>query len=371
MCCLYMCIILHTFKYFILYICHNILLNNLYYKLIVVKFIYILEMISIEIKKAIYLRRNRGDSYGKIANEFGLSKATIQSIVASKGKICKKRGPKEKIPKSEKRKIMTYITDQKKYGIKVSCANIIESFELNVHRTTVLRTLRTLCYNYSNLPFRFILSPKAKQQRQLFAKKCIINNLNFNNVIFSDEKRFSLHGCESHYTWICSKQSPMRVRKVIRASGVMVWAMVMPNGLMSFRFMNGKQKADDYIKIIKEVVIPISKLNFGNKVIYQHDNCPIHSARKTKIFCESSNLEVSDWPAYSPDLNIIENLWQVISSKVYSQGSPKNIKELKSRIEISINDINENGSTIIHNLYGSIRSRLCEVLLRRGNRIKY
>ena len=300
-----------------------------------------------------------------------LSRATVQRIVSSKGKTYKKRTPKEKITKYEKRKINTYINYQNQNGTKVSCKDIIEFVGLNVHRTTVLRTLRTLKYNYENLPYKFKLSPKAKQQRLIFAKQCIINNIDFRKVAFSDEKRFSLHGCDSFYTWVHSKQSPVRVRKIIKSPGVMVWAMVLPNGLISFRFMKGKQNADDYIKIIKDVVIPITKLNLGNEVIYQHDNCPIHSARKTKMFCISSNLEILDWPAYSPDLNIIENLWQIISSQVYIHGPPKNIKDLQLCIEKSINDINENGSEIVHNLYQSIKKRLCEVIMRRGERIKY
>ena len=190
-------------------------------------------------------------------------------------------------------------------------------------------------------------------------------------MIFSDEKRFSLNGCDFFYTWIHSKQSPKRIRKVVRSPCVMVWAMVSPNGLISFRILKGNQNAENYINIIKNVVIPMAKLNLGKEYIYQHDNCPIHVATKTKNFSSASNLKVLDWPAHSPDLNIIENLWQIISMKVYDTEAPKNIKELKKRIEMVINDMNVTGFYQVRNLYNSIRGRLCDVILRRGERINY
>ena len=270
--------------------------------------IYDLEMISIELKNEIYHRRANGKSYGSIAKEFNLSRSTVQRIILSKGKICKKRGPKDKITKFDKRKISGYINLKNEIGIKVSCSNILRHFELNIHRTTVLRSLKCLRYDYKNVPYIFKLSTKSKALRVSFAKKCLIENVNWQNVIFSDEKRFSLNGCVSFYTWIHSKQSPKRIRKVVRSPCVMVWAMVSPNGLISFRILKGNQNAENYINIIKNVVIPIAKLNLGKEDIYQHDNCPIHLTTKTKNFSSASNLKVLDWPAHSPDLNIIENL---------------------------------------------------------------
>ena len=57
--------------------------------------------------------------------------------------------------------------------------------------------------------------------------------------------------------------------------------------------------------------------------------------------------------------------------KVYDTEAPKNIKELKKRIEMVINDMNVTGFYQVRNLYNSIRGRLCDVILRRGERINY
>ena len=184
-------------------------------------------MISKEIKKCICKDRNDGKSYGQIVKIYGLSKATIQRIVSSFGKVFKKRGPKYKITKFEQRKIISFINDQNKIGLKVTCKKIQEELNLNVHRTTVLRTLQTLTYDYKKLPYKFKMSTATKQKRVKICKKWLIENINWNSVIFSDEKRFSLFGCDSYCTWIHTKQNPARVKKVIRSPGVMVWAMML------------------------------------------------------------------------------------------------------------------------------------------------
>jgi transposase len=51
--------------------------------------------------------------------------------------------------------------------------------------------------------------------------------------------------------------------------------------------------------------------------IFQQDNAPCHQSRSTMAFLEEHNINTMPWPPYSPDLNIIENLWGVMKRKIH------------------------------------------------------
>ena len=210
------------------------------------------------IKKNVIEDRKKYLSMGKIATKHHMPRSSVQRILLSAGKQKKKRGPKEKINKNDKRRLKSIVNSNFGKNIKTSSVNIIAELGLDVSRSTVCRNLKTLQYDYKALPSIFQISRIHKEKRVAAARAYVTDNIDWNKVIFSDEKLFSLHGCDSYYTWVCSNQSPYRVRKHIRSSGLMVWAMVLPSGLLSYEIMVGKQNTAKYIDIIINIVIIIN-----------------------------------------------------------------------------------------------------------------
>ena len=49
-------------------------------------------------------------------------------------------------------------------------------------------------------------------------------------------------------------------------------------------------------------------------------------------FFDLSHVEVMDWPAYSPDLTAIENLWAILKRKLHTDTFNK-VQELNNKIE--------------------------------------
>ncbi len=59
---------------------------------------------------------------------------------------------------------------------------------------------------------------------------------------------------------------------------------------------------------------------------------PAHTAKGTKSWFNGHGVTVLDWPANSPDLNPIENLWGIVKRKMRDT-RPNNADELKATVK--------------------------------------
>ncbi len=50
-----------------------------------------------------------------------------------------------------------------------------------------------------------------------------------------------------------------------------------------------------------------------------HHNARIHTAKFTTKWLKDNNIEVTEWPPYSLDLNLIENLWLLLKAAIYKR----------------------------------------------------
>ena len=79
--------------------------------------------------------------------------------------------------------------------------------------------------------------------------------------------------------------------------------------------------SEKYIELLNDVLIHLEDNSLGNNWIFQQDNAAIHKSKATKSFLSSRNIPVLDWPACSPHLNRIENLWAILSDQVFKNNT--------------------------------------------------
>ena len=69
------------------------------------------------------------------------------------------------------------------------------------------------------------------------------------------------------------------------------------------------------------VLLPLIQQNRSNGDLFQQDNCSLHTDAATKQWLSLKNINCMEWPACSPDLYPMENIWSILSSKVDASSS--------------------------------------------------
>ena len=166
------------------------------------------------------------------------------------------------------------------------------------------------------------------------------------------------------------------------SGSVEVWGVITFYGKVDLVFIEHpivkgskrKFRAQDYIDQILEKRVPqlnrLFKENNENEWWFQQDGDFKHMAKVTQDWLVNHVphfIQKDKWPANSPDLNLIENLWKQMNDAVKSihattiNGLKRIIKDEWEKISL------EN----IRNLYKSYPSRLKQIVERKGGMTDY
>lgn len=150
---------------------------------------------------------------------------------------------------------------------------------------------------------------------------------------------------------------------------VMIWGGFCAAGKTSLVFLEGRQDSVMYTRTLSPALLSSAEGIAGEEWQLQQDNTSIHTSSATRAFFVQHGVRVITWPARSPDLNPIENVWGHMVNQVYANGRCySNKEELKEAISRAWDDL---PSAYLARLIASMNKRCVAVLNLKGRSTPY
>ncbi len=194
----------------------------------------------------------------------------------------------------------------------------------------------------------------------------------WSKVLFSDERTFCISfGNQGPRVWRKSgeAQNPCCLKSSVKfQQSVMIWAAMSSAGVGPLCFLKSTVNAAIYQDILEHFVLPSADKLYGDAdFIFQQDLAPAHTAKGTKSWFNDHGVTVLDWPANSPDLNPIENLWGIVKRKMRDTRL-NNADDLKATVKETWASIPPQQC---HKLITSMPRRIEAVIKAKGAPTKY
>ncbi len=149
---------------------------------------------------------------------------------------------------------------------------------------------------------------------------------------------------------------------------LMIWAAMSSAGVGPLCFLKSTVNPAIYQEILEHFMLPSAEELYGDAdFIFQQDLAPAHTAKCTKSWFNDHGVTVLYWPANSPDLNPIKNLWGIVKRKMRDTRL-NNADDLKATVKETWASIPPQQC---HKLITSMPRRIEAVIKAKGAPTKY
>lgn len=250
---------------------------------------------------------------------------------------------------------------------------VINNLKLKVSQRTVSRRANEAglgCYRPVKKP---LISEKNRCARINFAREHLNwSKQKWNTVLFSDESKYNLRGHDGRNFVRRPKGKrldPKYTNKTVKFGGgnIMVWGCFSGQGMGPIHVVKDTLTGIGYRSILNDIMFPYAEENMPLVWRFQHENDPKHTSKIVTEWLQSNGVSVLKWPAQSPDLNPIENLWEIVDRKIRS----RNYTNKADLIAAVNSEWQKIPMETISSLIGSMPRRCEAVLKNNGYPTKY
>uniref|UniRef100_A0AC35UET9 DDE_3 domain-containing protein n=1 Tax=Rhabditophanes sp. KR3021 TaxID=114890 RepID=A0AC35UET9_9BILA len=252
---------------------------------------------------------------------------------------------------------------------QISAARIKYELELPVTTRTIYKYIhRNNNLKQISMKAKPKLQKRHKIERLNFAIKHSDEQTDWTKVVFCDEKRFSLDGPDGWKKYCHDKRKAKRtkVKRCVKGGSVSIWAAFVGTKKADLAFLNGAVNSPQYCSVIKSNLLPIINVKSCSLL---HDNAKIHACHYAESHFKTMKMKVMSIPAYSPDINLMENVFAMLTRTVYAGGRQYNTyKDLMANIRIAWRQIEPK---YLSNLVSSMDNRLTQIISQKGGLTDY
>jgi transposase len=314
------------------------------------------------------LREEKNMSVRTIAAELNIPKSTVHEYLAA----WKQKTPVEKIqdkgrPKklnsADKKVVRKLFVDNPSSTINDVRNALHASHGKLVSRSTVGRMMADMGLRYGKPQMVPQLTDTHKKKRVEWCKEH--KKMELDGVFFTDETYIEVGGAKNG-VWFKRGNRP-KVGKSKFPTKLMFWGAISCHAKSPLFAIDGAMNSERYISLLRDEFFKWMLENGIELTAFQKDNASCHTSRRSKQFFVDQGIQVLEWPANSPDLNPIENIWGILKECVRKR-SPKTKEELQ---QVAIEEWAAIPQKVVAKTIKSFPKRCDQVVKRGGEKCDY
>jgi transposase len=228
---------------------------------------------------------------------------------------------------------------------------------------TVRRHLDAIGYR-SSVPRAIPLLTDPQLQNRI--RWCIEHQeFSWDSVWFSDETYIEINRASTP-VWHKKGDRPT-VSKPKFSAKIMCWAAISMRFKTKLAVVPGTMTAMKYVETVDQYLLRGKSRTALKNMVFQQDGASCHTAKLTKTFFLAKGIRILPWPANSPDLSPIENMWSVLKQKVECRA----VKSAGDLATVAQEEWNKIDMEIIKRTIDTMGERVSQVINRDGLKCDY